>query len=225
MSTRLALVIGVVLATLAGGCAANDSSDGGVDIVEAAVGDLADGDPAPIAASVVPTTERLVPSIAIPAPTPIDLSSRQVMTTDAPVDDAEATPDADTDAGVGTPPQPETTVAVVPTEPEATSVVQPPEPAASATVAPPALTEPTGTDRVIEVANGAEVYSINCARCHSENGLGTFQASGLIGIGARTSNQSLADELTTGHPFTFGFADELSTEEIASVVAYVRATF
>jgi mono/diheme cytochrome c family protein len=32
-------------------------------------------------------------------------------------------------------------------------------------------------------------------------------------------------ELTTGHPVTFGFADRLSAEEIASVVAYVKSVF
>jgi len=35
----------------------------------------------------------------------------------------------------------------------------------------------------------------------------------------------MIDELTNGHPVTFGFANELSADEIASVVAYVKAAF
>ena len=73
--------------------------------------------------------------------------------------------------------------------------------------------------------NGAEVYTIACARCHAENGTGTQRYSGLIGVGRLYSNASMIEELTNGHPVTFGFADQLSADEIASVVAYVKATF
>jgi mono/diheme cytochrome c family protein len=83
----------------------------------------------------------------------------------------------------------------------------------------------TGSQEVL-VANGAEVYTLNCARCHGENGLGTGQyRAGLIGVGSQYSSQAMIIELTTGHPVTFGFADRLSAEEIASVVAYVKSVF
>lgn len=91
------------------------------------------------------------------------------------------------------------------------------------------MTTPTenseGAEGLVAVANGAEVYTLNCARCHGENGMGSFQASGLIGVGSRWGADSLISELTSGHPYTFGFGDELSAREIADVVAYVQATF
>ena len=76
------------------------------------------------------------------------------------------------------------------------------------------------------VANGGEVYTLNCARCHGENGMGSAQYSaGLIGVGSRYSAQGMIEELTNGHPVTFGFADRLSPDEIAAVVAYVTSVF
>jgi len=73
--------------------------------------------------------------------------------------------------------------------------------------------------------NGGEVYTVTCARCHGDNGFGSALHVGLLGAGSNYSNAAMIDELTNGHPFTFGFADKLSSEEIAAVVAYVRATF
>ena len=78
----------------------------------------------------------------------------------------------------------------------------------------------------ILAANGGEVFALTCARCHAENGFGTDQYSAtLFGVGSKYSAIAMIEELTNGHPVTFGFADRLSAEEIASVVAYVIATF
>ena len=122
-------------------------------------------------------------------------------------------------------PQPPTPVpTVAPTaepEPIATAV-QPPSSAAAPTAAPAPASNQSLEG---QIANGAEVYTLNCARCHAENGTGTERYSGLIGVGSRYSTAGMIAELTTGHPVTFGFADRLSADEIASVVAYVKATF
>ena len=134
-----------------------------------------------------------------------------------------------TPTSVATGPDPVvSTAALVPTVgPQRAATVAP---LGTPTVALPTLgpTTPvpiTGSQQVL-VANGAEVYTLNCARCHSENGLGTGQYSaGLIGVGSQYSSQVMIAELTTGHPVTFGFADRLSAEEIASVVAYVKSVF
>lgn len=155
----------------------------------------------------VPTTS----SIPLPSPTPL----RVVEPTAVPTFEQEllATPTsvaattADEVATVG--PQPESTVAPLPTPTSGT----------------PTPVPITGSQEVL-VANGAEVYTLNCARCHGENGFGTGQYSaGLIRVGSQYSRQGMIGELTTGHRVTFGFADRLSAEEIASVVAYVKSVF
>jgi mono/diheme cytochrome c family protein len=129
-------------------------------------------------------------------------------------------------------------------EPEASPTVETaPATVAPATVAPvatatsdvaasvdTATTEatqpPVSGSQTVLAANGAEVYTLNCARCHAENGLGTaLYSAKLIGVGRLYSGQGMIDELTDGHPVTFGFAAKLSAEEIASVVAYVKSTF
>ena len=118
--------------------------------------------------------------------------------------------------------------AVVPTAGVPTAAAQAtavPSSPPQATAAPATPAPITGSQQVL-AANGAEVYTLNCARCHGENGLGTQQYSaGLVGVGSRYSTTGMVAELTTGHPVTFGFADRLSVEEIASVVAYVKSVF
>jgi len=105
-----------------------------------------------------------------------------------------------------------------------------PAPGTQSTSAPAATAAPvvSGSQEVL-AANGAEVYTLRCARCHGENGLGSAQvgqySAGLINVGSKYSTSAMIEELTNGHPVTFGFADRLSAEEIASVVAYVKATF
>ena len=95
-----------------------------------------------------------------------------------------------------------------------------PAPAPTAVPAPPASND----SLEIQVANGAEVYTLECARCHGQNGTGEIY-SGLIGVGSKYTTAGMINELTNGHPVTFGFADRLSADEIASVAAYVKATF
>jgi mono/diheme cytochrome c family protein len=104
----------------------------------------------------------------------------------------------------------------------ATSEVTPPvDPAAPQPTDPPV----SGSQTVL-AANGAEVYTLNCARCHAENGMGTSQyRATLIFVGRLYSSQGMIAELTDGHRVTFGFAGKLSAEEIASVVAYVKSAF
>jgi len=124
------------------------------------------------------------------------------------------------------------------TEPPATAEPEPTVEAAPGAAEPPVQPRPTasqpastaqpaaGASGAVAIANGGEVYTLNCARCHAENGAGAepyFAA--LVGVGSKYSTAGMINELTNGHPVTFGFADRLSEDEIASVVAYVKATF
>jgi len=74
------------------------------------------------------------------------------------------------------------------------------------------------------IANGAEVYALQCARCHGAAGEGVISRP-LLFIGTRYDAPSMVNELTNGHAFTFGFADELSANEISNVVNFVLSEF
>ena len=128
-------------------------------------------------------------------------------------DSAEPTPTrgpAPTRVTIATP-----TVAVAPTsEDEPDQAEDPEEPVVDDSV-----------DPAVAVANGGEVYTLNCSRCHGEQGFGSFQASGLRGVAERYSTAGMIDELTNGHPVTFGFGNKLTPGEISDVVAYVLAAF
>lgn len=143
-----------------------------------------------------------------PGPTPGPVATAAIELTSTPV--ASALLDAATPPPVAsTPPSPP------PVTPEPVT----PSPLPTGEAAPPA------DGSAVAVANGAEVYTLNCARCHGDNGTGSFQAAGLLGVGSRWDRASLIAELTSGHRYTFGFADELSPSEIADVVSFVRANF
>jgi len=77
------------------------------------------------------------------------------------------------------------------------------------------------------VANGAEVFTVTCSRCHAQEAADTATAiySPLIGVGRKYSASSMFAELKDGHRITFGFSDRLTDEDIAAVVAYVKAAF
>jgi mono/diheme cytochrome c family protein len=109
--------------------------------------------------------------------------------------------------------------------PQATAAPQPTTPPANQ--APTPVPQPTAdsSNQAVNVANGGEVYTLNCARCHGANGLGDLGYRGVLGVGAQFGFAGLVEELTNGHPFTFGFGDKLSAQEINDVVAYVTETF
>lgn len=189
--------------TVASGAADLDTVDRGTPIATTApvFGDAPPDDPTPIA---LPTQT----AIAVPTATTAALPE-SVPTTVTPSEAA-------TTSQTSTPVSP----AVAATAGPATSDSSP-------TAAPPTAAPIVGSQTVL-AANGGEVYTLNCARCHAENGLGadTSQySSPLIGVGNRYSTAGMIAELTNGHPVTFGFAQRLSANEIASVVAYVKATF
>lgn len=105
-----------------------------------------------------------------------------------------------------------------------TAVPATPTPAPTASAGTSDDTADDSADPVVNIANGGEVYTLNCARCHGEDGLGSIYRT-IIGTGSKFSQDALVQELTTGHAFTFGFGDKLSATEIRDVVAYVRASF
>lgn len=172
----------------------------------------------PVTPSVAP------PSTAVPEPTTplVPTVEPAVALQPTPVLVPTAEPSAEPVPTEEVAPTVEPTVAPEPSAaPEATAV-----PAPVATQPPAPTSQPAGNDsQAVRAANGGEVYTLNCARCHAESGLGTAQYSGLIGVGSKYSTAGMIAELTTGHRVTFGFADKLSADEIASVVAYVKATF
>lgn len=182
------------------------------------------GDQSPTAAA-PPTTEPLtavdpVDPAASSDPTPVEVA------TPAPLTAATEVPSA--------PPVVEPTVAPAetPSPTAGSDAAESPAPTAgpAPSATPTAPTAPTidQSDAAL-AANGGEVYTLSCARCHAENGLGNTDSGSygapLIGAGSRYSTDGLIAELTSGHPVTFGFADRLSPAEIAAVAAYVRAAF
>lgn len=177
--------------------------------------EVAAATPTPDAPAVATPTRPAQPT-AVPAPTALDIPSP------VPVEEPTVTAAAPT-------PTVEPTVGAVEVEAEAPRPTVAPAPTAPASpTAPPPTALPAASDTdslAARVANGGEVYTLNCARCHGENGLGTAQYRGIFGVGNLYTTAGMIDELTNGHPVTFGFADRLSADEIASVVAFVKATF
>lgn len=170
--------------------------------------------PAATAEATVAPVETTGP-VATPVPEPSAQPQPTALSVPEPTAALEATAEPTGEPEPAAEPEP----TAVPVATSAPAPTVPPAPAA--TVAPP----PSSGSQAVLAANGAEVYTLNCARCHAESGLGTAQYSGLIGVGSKYSAAGLIAELTNGHPVTFGFADKLSADEIASVVAYVKATF
>lgn len=201
-SIREAAALVVVVALLVVGCSA---------------GEVAQVESGPLATPVVAVGPTVgPPATAVPTvvPTEIPQPTALVIPTTGP----------EIATGFDTTPVPQPTEVLEPTE------VQEPAAAVAPTVvpgptAPPVPQAAPADSQSVLIANGAEVYTLNCARCHAESGLGTARYGGLIGVGSKYSTAGMIAELTTGHPVTFGFADKLSQEEIASVVAYVKAAF
>ena len=195
-------VVGAMFLVLVGGCSRDATGQTGDPLADGVVA------AAVVEASAVPTTAIVVE----PVPSPTALIVEQLLASPTAV---ALAPEASAVATVGPPP-------VAAAGSPATAVPSPQPPA----TAVPATTSPITDSQQVLAANGAEVYTLKCARCHAENGLGTQPYNaGLIGVGSQYSRAGMVAELTSGHPVTFGFADRLSAEEIVSVVVYVKSVF
>ena len=194
------LVLAATLMALAA-CGSSDSPETD-DLASATVVSVA-----PVV-EVVPTSTTQPP---LPAPSPVP----------SPTPIAIPTPTVDQSPHAASPNATRSPSSTPPPTPTAVAPLPPPAPAPA--LSPAAPDPPVRTAAL--VANGAEVYTLSCARCHGDTGAGTFIADGLIGTGANYGVGGLVAELTSGHPYTFGFADELSAEEIDAVATYVLATF
>jgi mono/diheme cytochrome c family protein len=214
------IIIGLALLLTAAACGGTaGQGDDSMSFAASASGELRATPAARSAAipTLVPTTgplELAAPPVA-PTPTALVIGSQQTE-----VSGSVATPTQVPNPAI-TP-----TEVPVPVAPESSPVPTAAAPTVAPTTAVPTTAVPTTAGTLaIDIANGAEGYAVSCARCHSKNGLGTFIASGLIGAGARYSRGSLVAELTNGHAFTFGFADQLSSDEIAAIATFVVASF
>jgi mono/diheme cytochrome c family protein len=79
----------------------------------------------------------------------------------------------------------------------------------------------TPTDAILgldgDANNGKDVYESNCQGCHGEDG-----ASGTVNRNIRESSETeLVDVVLNGEDEMPSFADTLSEQEIADVLAYV----
>ena len=170
---------------------------------------------------VTPTPEGGVPEE--PADEAEDAASDDATDSDAP--DSEDDGELTYNEAVAVPTQTYNgAVAIPPTAtpvPQATTAPQP------TNQTPTPVPQPTAdsSNQEINITNGGEVYTLNCARCHGADGQGDLGYRGVLGSGAKFGFAGLVEELTNGHPFTFGFGDKLSPQEINDVVAYVTATF
>ncbi len=202
-------------------------------------------EPLPLATPLATTEPVLEAARALPTALPLS-EARGFVVTPTPEGGAPEEPAADADDGadagatepadgeltyneaVGIPTPTYNEAVGIPTAtpvPQATAAPQPTTPPANQ--APTPVPQPTAdsSNQAVNVANGGEVYTLNCARCHGANGLGDLGYRGVLGVGAQFGFAGLVEELTNGHPFTFGFGDKLSAQEINDVVAYVTETF
>ncbi len=86
---------------------------------------------------------------------------------------------------------------------------------------PGAPTPPPAEDG--EVADGAGIYAQQCAGCHGVELEGAFgPALGAGSEAAAASDEGLTEIITAGQGGMPGFADSLTTEEIAALVGYLR---
>ncbi len=69
--------------------------------------------------------------------------------------------------------------------------------------------------------DGQALYDDQCASCHGKTGGGGFGPS-LEGIGDRMSEEEEADIIANGQGSMPAFGGDLSSEEIAAIVAYTR---
>ena len=78
-----------------------------------------------------------------------------------------------------------------------------------------------GTTAAASTADGKALYEDNSATCHGKTGGGGFGPS-LEGIQDRFSEDEEASIITNGQGSMPGFGSDLSSDEIAAIVAYTR---
>lgn len=177
--------------------------------------------PTPFAPTTVPYEVS-----AVPTPTALSLPAAASAASDAeePAEEDTLVEEASADEDLVEEPESEEAATA---EPDTTEAEAAPtqEPAATAVPVATAVVRQTTITEEALAANGGEVYGNMCARCHQPDGLGSSMAKGLLRVPQQYTQASMINELTNGHPVTFGFADKLSAEEIEAVVAYVFATY
>ena len=77
------------------------------------------------------------------------------------------------------------------------------------------------TTAAASTADGKALYEANCATCHGKTGGGGFGPS-LKGIQDRFSEEEETSIIKNGQGSMPGFGSDLSSEEIAAIVAYTR---
>lgn len=79
----------------------------------------------------------------------------------------------------------------------------------------------------VGAADGAEVFSANCAGCHGEQGEGGAGGPALTGNELATSEdpQALIDFLVNGRDGAHAFGTQLTSDQIAAVATYVRTSW
>ena len=76
------------------------------------------------------------------------------------------------------------------------------------------------------MATGETVFEQNCARCHGTDGEGTSGVPALAGNASVTGDPEGVIQTVLEGPGTMpAFRNELSDEEIATVISYIRNTW
>ncbi len=84
--------------------------------------------------------------------------------------------------------------------------------------------EPNGDGELL--AMGETVYEDNCARCHGTDGEGSPGVPALAGNATVTGDPDRVIQTVFEGPGAMpSFRDELSDEEIAAVISYIRNTW
>ena len=77
-----------------------------------------------------------------------------------------------------------------------------------------------------DLGQGMEIFIGNCASCHQTDGSGSAAGRSLIDIAVEQPDRSVhIASVTDGIGNMPGYEDRLTTDEIDSVVSYVRLTF
>ena len=71
------------------------------------------------------------------------------------------------------------------------------------------------------VADGADVFAAECARCHGADGAGGLGPS-LVGVEERLTVEEHVAVVSSGRGIMPSFSDSLTPEQIDLVVAYTR---
>ena len=81
------------------------------------------------------------------------------------------------------------------------------------------------TDPSALLFNGYSKPDVTCYKCHGGDGKGTFRGANLVKVVPGSDEKKMTAALMEGKGFMSAYNDKLSAEEMAALVAWMRAAF